>query len=157
MATGRRGDGETLTDEKATGDQGTRGNVFNVGRPGVSQNVSSPVAQSPSVIIIGGGFAGLSAATALVEKGFAVHVVEGRQILGGRAYSFTDPSTHDSVDNGQHLFMGCYRETLAFLKRIGASLQLEFQSNLKEIALSRVTGGAEPRSPAGHCRRHSIY
>jgi len=34
------------------------------------------------VIIIGGGFAGLSCATALAERGFRVTLVEGRQVLG---------------------------------------------------------------------------
>lgn len=79
------------------------------------------------VIVIGGGFAGLSAATALVEQNCTVTVLEGRQVLGGRAFSFTDSVTGDSVDNGQHLFMGCYRETLTFLRRINAMAGLTFQ------------------------------
>lgn len=83
-----------------------------------------------AVIVIGGGFAGLSAATSLAERGFEVTVLEGRQALGGRAYSFRDAKTGDPVDNGQHLFMGCYRETLSFLERIGAQDRLSFQSNL---------------------------
>src|SRR5687767_5900797 len=83
-----------------------------------------------SVIVIGGGFAGLSAATALAERGFAVTVLEGRQILGGRAYSFRDPQTGDSVDNGQHLFMACYHQTRAFLRRIGTASHLKFQPTL---------------------------
>jgi hydroxysqualene dehydroxylase len=83
-----------------------------------------------NVIVIGGGFAGLSAATRLAEEGCRVTLLEGRQILGGRAYSFTDPQTGDAVDNGQHLFMGCYRETLAFLRRIDRLDRLAFQSRL---------------------------
>src|SRR5665213_3442608 len=85
---------------------------------------------SPHVIVIGGGFAGLSAATALAEQGYKVTVLEGRQVLGGRAYSFVDPKTGDSVDNGQHLFMGCYRETLQFLHRIESLDKLKFQTSL---------------------------
>src|ERR1041385_4319009 len=83
-----------------------------------------------NVIVIGGGFAGLSAATALAEQGCRVTLLEGRQVLGGRAYSFTDQKMGDSVDNGQHLFMGCYRETQSFLERIGSLDQLVFQPNL---------------------------
>ena len=82
------------------------------------------------VIVIGGGFAGLSAATALAEQRIPVTVLEGRQNLGGRAYSFVDPQTGDSVDNGQHLFMGCYRDTIKFLRRIGSLERLKFQSSL---------------------------
>ena len=81
-------------------------------------------------VIIGGGFAGLSAATALAEKGHAVTVVEGRQILGGRAFSFTDPESGDSIDNGQHLMMGCYHQTIQFLLRIGTLNKMVFQKNL---------------------------
>src|ERR1700687_1074472 len=83
-----------------------------------------------SFTVIGGGFAGLSAATSLTEQGHRVTVLEGRQILGGRAYSFIDPATGDFVDNGQHLFMGCYRETLKFLQRIGSLGGLTFQTSM---------------------------
>jgi len=64
------------------------------------------------------------------RSGYRTSVIEGRQILGGRAYSFMDSHTGDSVDNGQHLFMGCYRETQDFLERIGALDKLKFQTNL---------------------------
>lgn len=70
--------------------------------------------------MIGGGFAGLAAATALAEQGVRVLVLERRPRLGGRAYSLRDEPTGDTVDNGQHLMMGCYHETLRFLERIGS-------------------------------------
>ncbi|MGH7986475.1 MAG: hydroxysqualene dehydroxylase HpnE [Candidatus Binataceae bacterium] len=82
------------------------------------------------VVIIGGGFAGLSAAVALSDKGFRVALLEGKPALGGRAYSFTDPETGDFVDNGQHVLMGCYRETLGFLGKIGTRNKLIVQKNL---------------------------
>ncbi|HEV2169832.1 MAG TPA: FAD-dependent oxidoreductase, partial [Candidatus Binatus sp.] len=82
-----------------------------------------------SVIVIGAGFAGLSAAVALAERGVRVTVLEGKPALGGRAYSFADTDTGDFVDNGQHVLMGCYGETLDFLKRIGAYDQLVFQED----------------------------
>lgn len=86
---------------------------------------------SKNVVVIGAGFAGLSAAVALAERGVRVTVLEGKPALGGRAYSFVDPDTGDFVDNGQHVLMGCYGETLDFLKRIGAYDQLVFQEDLK--------------------------
>src|ERR1700730_9779285 len=82
-------------------------------------------------VVIGAGFAGLSAAVALAERGVRVTVLEGKPALGGRAYSFTDPDTGDFVDNGQHVLMGCYGETLDFLKRIGAYEQLVFHEDLE--------------------------
>ena len=84
-----------------------------------------------NVVVIGAGFAGLSAAVALAERGVRVTVLEGKPALGGRAYSFADPETGDFVDNGQHVLMGCYGQTLDFLKRIGAYDQLVFQEDLK--------------------------
>ena len=82
-------------------------------------------------VVIGAGFAGLSAAVALAERGVRVTVLEGKPALGGRAYSFADPETGDFVDNGQHVLMGCYGETLDFLKRIGAYEQLVFHEDLE--------------------------
>ena len=54
---------------------------------------------SLEVIVIGGGFAGLSAATLLAERGARVLVLEARATLGGRASAFTDPVTGERVDN----------------------------------------------------------
>ncbi|QQS37719.1 MAG: FAD-dependent oxidoreductase [Ignavibacteriales bacterium] len=82
-------------------------------------------------IVIGGGFAGLSAASFLCSKGFKVKLIEASPKLGGRAYSFNDKATGDVVDNGQHIMMGCYSETLSFLNLINAEKNFEFQKNLK--------------------------
>jgi hydroxysqualene dehydroxylase len=82
------------------------------------------------VIVIGAGFAGLSAATALAERGARVLVLEARPSLGGRATAHTDPATGERVDNGQHALFGCYRETFAFLRRIGASHGVALQEDL---------------------------
>src|SRR5712671_7873005 len=89
------------------------------------------------VVVVGAGFAGLSAAVALAAKGFRVTVLEAKPALGGRAYSFADTETGDFVDNGQHVLMGCYAETLKFLDRIGASGQLVSQPNLAIEMLER--------------------
>src|SRR5262249_58605126 len=72
----------------------------------------------PPVLIIGGGFAGLAAAVDLAEAGRRVLLLERRSFLGGRAYSFTDKTTGDTIDNGQHLMMGCYHPTLRVLEKI---------------------------------------
>ena len=82
------------------------------------------------VAILGGGFAGLSAATALAERGTRVLVLEARPRLGGRATSFTDPATGERVDNGQHLLIGGYAETFSFLRRVGAAGDVFLQSQL---------------------------
>lgn len=85
---------------------------------------------TPDVIVIGGGVAGFSAATALAEAGAQVLLLEARPGLGGRATAFTDPGTGERVDNGQHILMGCYYDTLKLLVRIGASDRVRWQTGL---------------------------
>src|ERR1700676_1497949 len=98
--------------------------------------------EAEDVIIIGGGFAGLCAGVALAEKGFRVALLESKPALGGRAYSFADPESGDFVDNGQHVLMGCYTETLDFLARIGATKDLVFHPDLEIEMLDRGGDGA---------------
>lgn len=85
---------------------------------------------TPDAVIIGGGLAGLSAAVELIRRGHSVVLVEQKQRLGGRTYSFVHPETGDDVDNGQHLMMGCYHATLRYLKTIGAIDEIEIQKHL---------------------------
>jgi len=84
----------------------------------------------PDVVVVGGGFAGLSAAAALADRGARVLVLEARPSLGGRASTFTDPATGEPVDNGQHLLAGAYRETFAFLRRIRSESGVRLQRGL---------------------------
>lgn len=93
---------------------------------------------SYDVIVIGGGLAGLSAATALADRGQHVLVLEARPTLGGRASAFTDPATGERVDNGQHVLFGCYHETFRFLRRIGAADGVFLQP---QLSLAVVDGG----------------
>jgi len=84
-------------------------------------------------IVIGGGFAGLSSAAFLSSSGYIVQLLEASPKLGGRAYSFPDNKTNTVLDNGQHILMGCYKETLNFLKLIGAEKNLLYQNKLEII------------------------
>jgi squalene-associated FAD-dependent desaturase len=85
---------------------------------------------TPDVVVIGAGFAGLSAATALVEHGARVLVLEARPNLGGRASAVRDPATGEKLDNGQHVLAGCYDETFTFLRRIGTNNRVWRQTGL---------------------------
>jgi squalene-associated FAD-dependent desaturase len=91
-------------------------------------------------LIIGGGFAGLAAGVALAEAGKRVCLLEQKPHLGGRARSFRDPTTGSVVDNGQHLFMGCYHATIHFLKTLGTLGRLHFQTRLAVPFLDRDGG-----------------
>ena len=79
------------------------------------------------VIVIGGGFAGLTAAAYLSNNNIKVTLLEASPKLGGRAYSFFEKETNTIIDNGQHIMMGCYQETLKFLSLIEATNNFYFQ------------------------------
>lgn len=89
------------------------------------------------VIVVGGGIAGLSAATAVASAGRRVLVLEARATLGGRATAFTDPVTGERVDNGQHVLFGCYRRTFDFLDRIGARSDVSLDPRLQVDIIDR--------------------
>jgi squalene-associated FAD-dependent desaturase len=102
------------------------------------------------VIVIGAGFAGLSAGTSLAEQGIRVLVLEARPSLGGRASVFSDPATGERVDNGQHVLIGAYRETFRFLRRLGTEKHVYMQPGLaldivdRDGRMSRLTCPAIP-------------
>ena len=73
-----------------------------------------------SVLVAGGGLAGMAAALRLVNAGLRVTLVERRPYLGGRAYSYVDRETGVQVDNGQHVFMGCCTAYVELLREVGA-------------------------------------
>ena len=83
------------------------------------------------VIVIGGGIAGLTTAAYLAKNKFSVTLLEASPKLGGRAYSFSDKETNTIIDNGQHILMGCYYDTLDFLSMIGAAENFDFQKRLE--------------------------
>jgi squalene-associated FAD-dependent desaturase len=82
------------------------------------------------VIIIGGGISGLASAVFLSEAGYNVSIYEACNHLGGRAYSFIDRDSKYTLDNGQHILMGCYQYTLEYLRKIGAFQYLDIENNL---------------------------
>lgn len=77
-------------------------------------------ATRPSVLIVGGGLAGLAAAEALARDGrFEVLVVESKRSTGGRAGSFLNRSSGEMVDYCQHVAMGCCTNWIGLLDRCG--------------------------------------
>jgi squalene-associated FAD-dependent desaturase len=84
---------------------------------------------SQSVLVIGGGLAGLSSAVALAEAGLQVRLLEKRPHLGGRATSYTLPDGSE-VDNCQHVTLGCCTNLADFYSRVGAAGKISFYDRL---------------------------
>ena len=91
----------------------------------------------PDVVVLGAGFAGLSAAVRLTRQGARVLVLEARSRLGGRATAFPDRDTGELVDNGQHVLMGCYADTFEFLREIGAMGNVRLDAQLAITMIDR--------------------
>ena len=79
-------------------------------------------AGSRSVLVVGGGLAGLSAALELAERGYAVHVREADGVLGGRlATRDLDPGLGRTfrVEHGLHMWFDNYRTFADLRHRLG--------------------------------------
>lgn len=74
------------------------------------------------VAVVGAGWAGLAAAVEAVRAGHRVSVFEAARTLGGRARSLEVllPDGQPTVlDNGQHILIGAYRQTLSLMQAVG--------------------------------------
>lgn len=100
---------------------------------------------SPHIVIVGGGLAGLAAAAAFGPRGFRVTLLESRPRWGGRASSFTDQTTGETIDNCQHVVMGCCTNFFAFCRQVGIESFFRREQRLYFI------------DPEGHCSRfHAV-
>ena len=71
------------------------------------------------VAVVGAGWAGLAAAVELVQAGFPVEMYEAARQVGGRARR-VELDGH-LLDNGQHILLGAYRETLRLIALTGGN------------------------------------
>ena len=71
-----------------------------------------------NVAVIGGGYAGMAAAVTLAEQRVPVTVFEAAKTLGGRARRVEHRDT--ALDNGLHILIGAYSETLRLMRLVGA-------------------------------------
>lgn len=94
-------------------------------------------------IVVGGGVAGLAAATRLVEGGAEVTLLEARAALGGGAAATVDEATGDLAGPGPHLFFGWQRAARGFAERLGSAARLRFRGDL---ALAFADGGKVRRA-----------
>lgn len=69
--------------------------------------------------IVGAGWAGLAAAVAATQAGWQVTLYEASTQVGGRARRLPQQMAGHALDNGQHVLIGAYRETLSLMRTVG--------------------------------------
>ncbi|WP_437201576.1 hydroxysqualene dehydroxylase HpnE [Planctomicrobium sp. SH664] len=94
--------------------------------------MSSP--SFPTVIVVGGGLAGIAAAWSLRSTGCPVTLLEARTQLGGRATTYVDPATQVTIDNCQHVSMGCCTNLRSLCEQLGFADALKTAPQLNFVA-----------------------
>ncbi len=95
------------------------------------------------VAIIGGGCAGLTAAKSLIDLGYDVTIFEASSQFGGRArmVMVENDMQMTMLDNGQHILLGAYAQTLKLLAEVGLKEEDTFHRlPLSLIMRSYLTG-----------------
>jgi isorenieratene synthase len=87
---------------------------------------ATALSSQPRAVVIGGGIAGLAAATGLAERGVSVDLVERENYLGGRVGGWTEQ--YDGVEVGMnrgfHAFFRQYYNLRALLGRVDPTLSM---------------------------------
>ena len=86
--------------------------------------------KNKSIVVIGGGIAGLVATQILIEKGLKVILIEKKITLGGRAFSFKNSESNENIDNGQHIFTKNCSEYIKFLKNLEVFNQVILEKSI---------------------------
>lgn len=71
--------------------------------------------------VVGAGWSGMAAAVELAGRGIPVTVFEASRSLGGRARRVSVNGI--ALDNGQHVLIGAYHETLLMMRKVGADAE----------------------------------
>lgn len=79
---------------------------------------------APRVAVVGGGWAGIACAVEATLQGWPVTLFEMAPQLGGRARRVDIDGL--ALDNGQHILIGAYRETLRLMRIVGIDLDAAF-------------------------------
>lgn len=107
------------------------------------------------VAVVGAGWAGLAAAVALHDRGYAVTVLEAGHTPGGRARRVTHADFDLPLDNGQHILLGAYGDTLALMRRLGCDPE-RLLARLP-LALASLDGAFRLRAPRLPAPLHAAF
>ena len=98
------------------------------------------------VAVVGGGYAGMAAAVELSARGITVTVFEAARQLGGRARRVEHRGT--ALDNGLHILIGAYRETLRLIRLVNPAHQAALLRSPLEWNIHGEFHFSAPRLPA---------
>lgn len=98
------------------------------------------------IAVIGGGWAGIAAAVELTACGVNTSLFEAGRVLGGRARGVEIDG--QQIDNGQHILLGAYCDTLALMRQIGADPELLFNRQPLQVIDNAGFHLALPKLPA---------
>ncbi len=99
-----------------------------------------------NVAVIGAGWAGLAAAVALKQAGSHVTVFEASGTPGGRARGISDIQL-GTIDNGQHLMLGAYTESLALIQQLSPEVPEHALFVRLPLTLESADGSFRLRAP----------
>ena len=103
------------------------------------------------IAIVGAGWAGLAAATTAAHSGHQITVFEAAQTLGGRARALPCRLPDGSsiwVDNGQHILIGAYSQTLRLMQLVGMDIETSMLRLPLTLQFADGSGLRLPRWPA---------
>lgn len=100
------------------------------------------------ITIVGAGWAGLSAAVAAVEQGWQVTLYEASALPGGRARALPQTFADMPLDNGQHILIGAYQETLQLMRTVGVEPEQVLQRMPLDLRNAQDHGLQLPDWPA---------
>ena len=103
------------------------------------------------VAIVGAGWAGMAAAMAATQRGHQVTVFEAARSVGGRARALDarlPDGTPVVLDNGQHILIGAYTETLKLMRLVGVAPEATLHRLPLNLQFPDGSGLALPRWPS---------
>lgn len=101
--------------------------------------------------VVGAGWAGCTAAVRACQVGWQVSLFESARQVGGRARGLDldlPDGRHVRVDNGQHILIGAYRETLALMRELGVDADAVLHRSPLTLRFPDGSGLAQPDWPA---------
>ncbi|NYE60257.1 squalene-associated FAD-dependent desaturase [Duganella sp. 1224] len=116
------------------------------GAPTDKRGQPDPGQTRRSVAVIGAGWAGCAAAVELAQAGYKVTLLEAARTFGGRARRVDTDRAH--LDNGQHILLGAYSETLRLMQLTGVARDQAVLTLPLQMRYPPNTGGMDFVAPS---------